>query len=120
LQYKMRWIEHSSNRKWYSSKNFEHAKEIETDYHDRYSNKSKSHSIIMSLIIHRVMNANWISQKIKNAKKLIQKILNKMKKEMKSNETSIFSIDRNIINTKTANQRSFVTKTICHGPVSTT
>jgi hypothetical protein len=34
-----------------------------------------------------------------------------MKKKMKSNETSIFNIDRNIINTKTASQRFFVTKT---------
>ncbi len=34
-----------------------------------------------------------------------------MKKEMKSNEILIFNIDRNIINTKTISQRSFVIKT---------
>jgi hypothetical protein len=53
LQYKIRWIEHSSDRKWYSAENFDHAKEIVTDYHDRYSNKSESQSIIVALIIDR-------------------------------------------------------------------
>ncbi len=50
LQYKMRWIEHSFDRKWYLTENFDHAKEIVFDYHNRYSNKSKSHSIIVLLI----------------------------------------------------------------------
>jgi hypothetical protein len=111
LQYKIRWIEHSSDRKWYSTENFDHAKEIVTDYHDRYSNKFESQSIIVALIIDRYID--WIHQSIKNAKKLIQKILNKMKKEMKAEfKSSIFSVDRNIINIKAVNQDSFVTKTI--------
>jgi hypothetical protein len=110
LQYKIRWVEHSLDRKWYSTKNFDHAKEIVTDYHDRYSNKFESQSIIVALIIDRY--TDWIHQSIKNAKELIQKTLNKMKKEMKAkNKTSIFSVDRNIINIKAASQDSFVTKT---------
>jgi hypothetical protein len=109
LQYKIQWIEHSSNRKWYSTKNFDHAKEIVTDYHDRYSNKSESQSIIVALIIDRY--TDWIHQSIKNAKELIQKILDKMKKEMKTKlKSSISSVDRNIINIKAASQDSFVTK----------
>jgi hypothetical protein len=110
LQYKIRWVEHSSDRKWYSAENFDHAKEIVIDYHDRYSNKSESQSIIVTLIIDRYID--WIHQSIKNAKELIQKILNKMKKEMKTElKSSISSVDRNIIKIRTASQDSFVTKT---------
>jgi hypothetical protein len=110
LQYKIRWIEHSSNRKWYSTENFDHAKEIVIDYHDRYSNKFKSQSIIAALIIDRYID--WLHQSIKNAKELIQKILNKMKKQMKTEfKSSISSVDRNIINIKTTSQDSFVIKT---------
>jgi hypothetical protein len=110
LQYKVRWIEHLSNRKWYSTENFDHAKEIVTDYHDRYLNKSRSQSIIVALIIDRYID--WIHQNIKNAKELIQKILDRMKKEMKTElKSSISSVDRNITNIKAASQDSFVTKT---------
>jgi hypothetical protein len=42
LQYRMIWIDHSSNRVWYSAENFEHSAEVLDDYHRRYSNKSKS------------------------------------------------------------------------------
>jgi hypothetical protein len=113
LQYKVKWIEHSSDRKWYSVENFDHAIKIVVDYHDRYSNKFNSHSIIVSLIINRIMKINRIKQNIKNAQDLIQKILNKMKKEMNSTiKSSIFSVDRNFINIKTTNQDSFVIKTI--------
>jgi hypothetical protein len=112
LQYKVKWIEHSSNRKWYSVENFDHAMNIVVDYHDRYLNKSNSHSIIVSLIINRVMKIDWIKQSMRNAQNLIQKVLNRMKKEMNSTiKLSIFSVDRNFINIKTANQDSFVTKT---------
>jgi hypothetical protein len=111
LQYKIRWVEHSFNRKWYSTENFDHAKKIVTDYHNRYSNKLESQSIIVALIIDRYID--WIHWSIKNAKELIQKILNKMKKEMKTKDkTSIFSVDRNITNIKAVSQDSFVTKTI--------
>jgi hypothetical protein len=58
LQYKVRWIKHSSDRKWYSAKNFDHAIKIVVDYHDRYSNKSNLHSIIVSLIINQIMKIN--------------------------------------------------------------
>jgi hypothetical protein len=58
LQYKVRWAEHFSNCKWYSVENFDHAKEIVVDYHNRYSHKSKSQSIIVSLIINQVMKIN--------------------------------------------------------------
>jgi hypothetical protein len=110
LQYKIRWIEHSSNRKWYSAETFDHAKEIVIDYHDRHSNKSESQSIIVALIIDRY--TDWIHQSIKNAKELIQKILNKMKKEMKTKlKFSIFSVDRNITKIRAISQDSFVIKT---------
>jgi hypothetical protein len=82
LQYKIRWVKHSFDRKWYSTENFDHAKEIVTDYHDRYSNKFESQLIIVALITDRYIN--WINQNIKDAKELIQKILNRMKKEMKT------------------------------------
>ncbi len=42
LQYQVSWIEHSSNNAWYSAENFDHAKKIIKNYHDRYSTKSKS------------------------------------------------------------------------------
>jgi hypothetical protein len=71
LQYKIRWVEHFSDRKWYSTENFDHAKEIVTDYHDRYSNKFESQLIIVALIINRY--TDWLHQNIKNAKELIQK-----------------------------------------------
>ncbi len=112
LQYKVRWIEHLFYRKCYSTENFDHAKEIVVDYHDRYSNKFESHSIIVSLITHQIKNIDWINQDIKDAKNLIQKILNKMKKEMKSKiKVSIFNVDRNITIIKAVRQDSFVTKT---------
>jgi hypothetical protein len=112
LQYKVKWIEHSSNRKWYSVENFDHAMNIVVDYHDRYSNKSNSHSIIVSLIINKVLKIDWIKQNMRDAQNLIQKILDRMKKEMNSTiKLSIFSVDRNFINIKTADQDSFVTKT---------
>jgi hypothetical protein len=112
LQYKVRWVEHFSDRKWYSAKNFDHAIKIVVDYHHRYSNKSSSHSIIVSLIINRIMRVNWIKRDMNDAQNLIQKILNRMKKEMNSTiKYSIFSVDRNVTNVKTASQDSFVIKT---------
>jgi hypothetical protein len=101
LQYKVRWIEHFSNRKWYFVENFDHATKIVVDYHDHYSNKSSLHSIIVSLIINRLMKINWIKQNMKNAQNLIQKILDRMKKEMNSTiKFLIFNVDRNIVNIK--------------------
>jgi hypothetical protein len=42
LQYRISWIEHSSNDAWYSTENFDHAKKIMKNYHARYSTKSES------------------------------------------------------------------------------
>jgi hypothetical protein len=106
LQYKVKWVKHFSDRKWYSVENFDHAKEIVVDYHNRYSYKSESQSIIVSLIINRIMKINWIKQNMKNAQNLIQKFLNKMKKKMK------LIVDRKFIKIKTASQDCFITKTI--------
>jgi hypothetical protein len=117
LQYKIRWVEHSSNRKWYSVENFNHAKKIVIDYHQKYFNKSKSQFfsiqfMIISLISHFNNSRSWARQSIHETKDMIQDILNIMKKEMKSiAKTSIFSVDRNFIIIKAANQDCFVTKT---------
>ncbi len=110
LQYKIKWVEHFSDRKWYFVENFDHAKEIVVDYHHRYSHKSKQQLIIVSLIINQVMKINWIKQSMKNAQNLIQKTLNRMKKRKKMIKSSTFSVDRNFINIKTASQDCFVTK----------
>ncbi len=118
LQYKIRWVKHSSNRKWYSVENFDHAKKIVIDYHQRYFNKSKSQFLsiqfmIISLISHLNNSRSWARQSIHETKNMIQDILNKMKKEMKSMiKTSIFSVDRNLINIKAASQDCLVIKTI--------
>jgi hypothetical protein len=43
LQYKIVWTDHSSDRAWYSTENFQdHSKEILDDYHQRYSKKFES------------------------------------------------------------------------------
>ncbi len=64
LQYKMRWMRHSSDRKWYSVENFDHARKKVVDYHQRYLNKSKSHSLIIqslfiSLMTHLINSFSW-------------------------------------------------------------
>jgi hypothetical protein len=86
LQYKIRWIEHSSNRKWYSIENFENAKEILTNYHQRYLDKSSSHfliiqSLFISLMTHLINSFSWAQKSIQEAKSMIENILNKMKKK---------------------------------------
>jgi hypothetical protein len=119
LQYKIRWIKHSSNRKWYSIENFENAKEILTNYHQRYLNKSNSHfliiqSLFISLMTHLINFFSWAQKNIQKTKNMIESILNKMKKEIKSRmikKTSISNVERNYINAKTTSQDRFVTKT---------
>jgi hypothetical protein len=55
----------------------------------------------------------WVQQNIHEAKSMIKDILNQMKKKMNSCiKSSISSVDRNIINSKTIKQDSFVIKTI--------
>jgi hypothetical protein len=120
LQYKIRWIKHSSNRKWYSVENFDHARKIIDDYHLKYLDKSKSHSFIIqslfiSLMTHLSNSFSWAQRSIQKTKDMIESILNKMKKKMKFNmikQTSIFNVERNNINTKTINQDCLVIKTI--------
>jgi hypothetical protein len=120
LQYKIRWIEHSSNRKWYSIENFENVKEILTNYHQRYFDKSNSHFFIIqflfiSLMTHFINSFSWIQKSIQKAKNMIENILNKMKKEIRFNmikQISIFNVERNNINIKTINQDCFDIKTI--------
>jgi hypothetical protein len=120
LQYKIRWIKHSSDRKWYSIENFNHARKIIIDYQLRYLDKSKSHFLIrqflfISLMTHLFNSFSWAQRDIQKTKNMIKSILNKMKKEIKFRmikQTSIFSVERNYINTKTINQDCLVTKTI--------
>jgi hypothetical protein len=119
LQYKIRWIKHSSDRKWYSVENFDHAREIVVDYHQRYLDKSRSHSLIIqflfiSLMTHLSNSFSWAQKNIQKTKNMIESILNKMKKEMKfsiTKQTSISSVERNNTNAKTINQDCFVIKT---------
>ncbi len=43
LQYKVAWMDHFSDRAWYSTENFQnHSKEILNDYHQRYFKKFES------------------------------------------------------------------------------
>jgi hypothetical protein len=119
LQYKMRWVRHSSDRKWYSAENFDHARKIVVDYHQRYFDKSKSHSLIIqslfiSLMTHLINSFSWAQKNIQKTKDMIENILNKMKKEMKFiiiKQTSISNVEQNNINTKTTSQDCLVTKT---------
>ncbi len=84
LQYKIIWVEHLSNRKWYSAKNFDHVKEIIVDYHARYLNKLESHSILITVIRNILHNHLLI-----DVKALIKEILNKMKRKLIIKQTSI-------------------------------
>jgi hypothetical protein len=51
LQYRVVWIDHLSDRAWYSAENFQnHSKEILNDYHQRYSEKSESELRLIVII----------------------------------------------------------------------
>jgi hypothetical protein len=118
LQYKIKWVKHSSNRKWYSIENFENAKEIVANYHQRYLDKSDSHFLaiqflFISLMTHYIKSFIWARKNIQKAKNMIEDILNKMKIEMKFSiikQTSILNVERNYTNVKTISQDCFVTK----------
>jgi hypothetical protein len=84
LQYKIVWIDHSSNRVWYSAENFEHARDILTDYHQRYSEKFESN--IRHVVIIEAMLSQWIRNEHKKVKQLIQDVLNERKEKMKEND----------------------------------
>jgi hypothetical protein len=119
LQYKVWWMKHSSNRKWYLIENFEHAKKIVTDYHQKYSDKSSSHFFIIqflfiSLMTHLIKSFSWARKNIQETRNMIEDILNKMKIEMKFNiikQTLFLSVERNNINIKIVSQDCLVTKT---------
>ncbi len=120
LQYKIKWVKHSSNRKWYSVENFENAKKIVANYHQRYFEKSRSlffiiQFLFISLMTHFINSFSWAQKNIQKTKNLIKNILNKMKQEMKFSiikQTSIFNVERNNINTITISQDCLVIKTI--------
>jgi hypothetical protein len=85
LQYKVTWIDYSSNRAWYSTENFQnHSKEILNDYHKRYFEKAESN--LRLIVIIEAMLSDWIKNEHKKTKKLIQNVLNKMKTKMKEND----------------------------------
>jgi competence CoiA-like predicted nuclease len=80
LRYKIAWINHSSNKAWYSAENFEHFKNILENYHQRYSEKLDS--TLRLIVIIETMLSQWIKHKHKKAKQLIQNVFNKMKTNM--------------------------------------
>ncbi len=85
LQYKVAWIDHFSDKAWYSTKNFQdHSKKILNDYHRRYF--SKLESDLRLIVIIETMLSQWIKDEHREAKQLIQDVLNKMKAKMKEND----------------------------------
>jgi hypothetical protein len=89
LQYKISWIDHLSNKAWYSTENFEHSKNILKNYHQRYSEKFESK--LRLIVIIEAMLSQWIKNEHKEAKQLIQDVFNKMKANM--NDQKRFSKD---------------------------
>jgi hypothetical protein len=84
LQYKIVWTDHFSDKAWYSTKNFEHFKNILKNYHQRYFEKFESE--LRLIVIIETMLSQWIRNEHKETKQLIQNVLNKMKAEMKENK----------------------------------
>jgi hypothetical protein len=92
LQYRVVWIDHFSDKTWYSEENFQkHFKEILNDYHRRYLSKLESN--LRLIVIIDAMLSKWIREKHKEAKQLIQNVLNRMKTKMKENDRKRFSKD---------------------------
>jgi hypothetical protein len=90
LQYRVIWIDHFSDRAWYSEENFQkHSKKILNDYHQRYFTKFESN--LRLIVIIETMLSQWITNKHKEAKQLIQNVLNRMKANM--NDQKRFSKD---------------------------
>jgi predicted metal-dependent hydrolase len=97
LQYKIAWIDHLSNRAWYSAENFQkHSKKILIDYHQRYSNKSESKLRLIASITSMTDHFYWLQQ----AKNLVKNTLNKMQTKMKDNRKE-FNKDSFVINVLT-------------------
>jgi hypothetical protein len=92
LQYRITWIDHSSDRAWYSAENFQnHSKEILNDYHLNYSENLESK--LRLIVIIKAMLSQWIRDEHKKVKQLIQDVLNKMKAKMKENDRKRFNKD---------------------------
>ncbi len=92
LQHKVAWIDHFSDRAWYSTENFQnHSKEILNKYHQRYSEKLESE--LRLIVIIEAMLSQWIRDEHKEVKQLIQDVLDKMKAKMKKNDRKRFSKD---------------------------
>jgi predicted metal-dependent hydrolase len=88
LQYRIVWINHSSNRAWYSAENFQnHSKNVIIEYHQKYSNKSKSELRLIASIALMIDHFYWLQQ----AKNLVKDILNKMQAKMKKDNRKEFS-----------------------------
>ncbi len=82
LQYQVSWTKHSSNNVWYSTENFDHAKNIVVDYHTRYSDKLE----FASRLIHTANVIIWINEISTLIEKKLAKtrrFLNQTKKMMK-------------------------------------
>jgi ElaB/YqjD/DUF883 family membrane-anchored ribosome-binding protein len=83
LQYRVEWIDHSSDKAWYLAENFQKQfKKILNDYHQRYSSKSESKLRLIASITSITNHFYWLQQ----AKNLVKDILNKMKAKMKEND----------------------------------
>jgi hypothetical protein len=92
LQYKVVWIDHFSDKAWYSEENFQkHFKKILNDYHRRYFSKFESN--LRLIVIIETMLSQWIKDEHKEAKQLIQDVLNRMKAKMKENDRKRFNKD---------------------------
>jgi hypothetical protein len=97
LQYRIIWTSHFSNRAWYSAKNFDNLEEILNDYHQRYSDKSKSQLRLIALIASMTDHFYWLQQ----AKNLVKDILNKMQTKMKRDDRKKYNKDSFVINVLT-------------------
>jgi hypothetical protein len=60
LQYRMIWIDHFSDRAWYSTENFEHSAKVLDDYYRRYSNKSESQLRLIASIASMTDHFYWL------------------------------------------------------------
>jgi hypothetical protein len=100
LQYKIVWIDHFSDKAWYSAENFEHFKNILKNYHQRYFEKLDS--TLRMIVIIETMLSQWIKNEHKKTKQLIQNVLNKMKANM--NHQKRFNKDSFEINVLARNE----------------
>jgi hypothetical protein len=94
LQYRIVWIDHFSDRAWYSAENFQnHSKNILIEYHQKYSDKSESELRLIASIASMIDHFYWLQQ----AKNLVKNILNKMQAKMKKDNRKKFSKDSFVI-----------------------